>query len=136
MISYVVGIIFDELIDKVLLIRKNRPDWQVGKLNGVGGKIEQDETPNDAMVRECYEECGLLIDNWVLFNTYTDDKDYLVYFFTAIVPSLDGAYSCTDELVEVHELVPLFEENFGLDILVYPTNTIVHHYYTYRSIKL
>jgi 8-oxo-dGTP pyrophosphatase MutT (NUDIX family) len=136
MISYVVGIIFDELIDKVLLIRKNRPDWQVGKLNGVGGKIEQDETPNDAMVRECYEECGLLLDNWVLFDTYTDDKDYLVYFFTAIVPNLDGAYSCTDELVEIHELIPLFEENFGLDILVYPTNTIVYHYYTYRSIKL
>ncbi len=41
---------------KVLLIRKNHPDYQAGKLNGIGGKVEPGEDPLTAMVRECKEE--------------------------------------------------------------------------------
>ena len=36
----------------VVLTHKNRPAWQAGKLNGVGGKIELLESPVAAMVRE------------------------------------------------------------------------------------
>lgn len=44
----------------VLLILKNRPDWQAGKLNGVGGKVEDyDLGPYAAMIREFYEETGI-----------------------------------------------------------------------------
>jgi 8-oxo-dGTP diphosphatase len=45
MIKYVVGFLFNEGKTKVVLIKKNRPDWQKGYFNGVGGKIEGDETP-------------------------------------------------------------------------------------------
>ena len=57
----VAGFIFNEGMDQVLLIRlrDNRPEWQAGKLNGIGGKIEEGETSAAAMVRECAEECGL-----------------------------------------------------------------------------
>lgn len=45
---------------RVLLIRKTKPDWQEGKLNGLGGKIEPtDLTPAHAMAREFCEGCGL-----------------------------------------------------------------------------
>lgn len=42
----------------VALMRKNRPQWQVGKLNGIGGKIEDGETAAEAMRREFQEETG------------------------------------------------------------------------------
>jgi len=43
----------------VMLIKKNRPEWQNGKLNGIGGHIEEGETPSDAMEREWAEETML-----------------------------------------------------------------------------
>ena len=35
--KWVVGFIFNSDMDHVLLINKNRPDWQIGFLNGIGG---------------------------------------------------------------------------------------------------
>ena len=46
--------------EKVLLVEKDRPAWQSGKLNLVGGKIEEGETPEQAALRELKEEAGLL----------------------------------------------------------------------------
>jgi 8-oxo-dGTP diphosphatase len=53
---YVLGFVFDFGYHNVLLILKAKPDWQFGKLNGLGGKIEQGETPAQAMAREFREE--------------------------------------------------------------------------------
>lgn len=60
----VVGFVFNEIFTRCLLIRKNRPKWMEGLLNGIGGHIEEGETPEEAMKRECFEECGLEISNW------------------------------------------------------------------------
>lgn len=43
----------------VLLVRKNKPQWQVGRLNLVGGRIEEGETPTETAIRELQEEAGL-----------------------------------------------------------------------------
>ena len=51
--EYVVGFMFSEEI------LKNKPDWQAGRLNGVGGKVEPNEYPDQAMVREFEEETGV-----------------------------------------------------------------------------
>lgn len=58
--KWVVGFLFCK--DQVLLIRKKRPSWHMGQLNGMGGKIEEGESPREAMKRECKEECGLEVD--------------------------------------------------------------------------
>jgi len=42
-----------------LCVRKERPDWQRGKLNLPGGKVEPNETPHRAALRELYEETGI-----------------------------------------------------------------------------
>ncbi len=61
---YCLGFAFGEvqvgrrLTTQVALIRKARPDWQAGKLNGIGGHVEEDELPRFAMVREFEEETG------------------------------------------------------------------------------
>jgi 8-oxo-dGTP diphosphatase len=75
--DYVVGLMRDMLSDRVLLIRKNRPAWQAGLLNGPGGKVEQGETPIDAMVREWNEEIGQLTkpEDWRLIASLTDIRD-------------------------------------------------------------
>lgn len=49
---------------EVLLVRKNKPEWQAGKLNGIGGHIEPGEEPKEAMIREFLEETGECITNW------------------------------------------------------------------------
>jgi 8-oxo-dGTP diphosphatase len=42
----------------VLLLRKDRPAWQAGRWNGIGGKLEPGEDALAAMVREGVEEVG------------------------------------------------------------------------------
>ena len=56
--QYVVGFMFNQAKTQVALIRKARPAWQAGLLNGIGGHIEPGETPRQAMVREFREETG------------------------------------------------------------------------------
>lgn len=75
--GYVLGFLFDEAETKVVLIEKQKPEWQKGHLNGVGGKIEEKDCndyhlpKNNAMVREFEEETGVTTfpDNWRHFAT-------------------------------------------------------------------
>lgn len=96
------GFAFSRHGSVVLLIRKNRPEWQAGKFNGIGGKVEPGESPVEAMVREFREETGLVtaIGHWRLFLTYTPGEHgtRIHCFSTASVP-LDQARSVTDEEV-------------------------------------
>lgn len=86
-ILYVCGFLFDEEKNHVLLIKKNKPEWQAGKLNGIGGKMESGEAPLESMVREFKEEAGIYIPS-ILWKNFCVLKgsDYVVHFFTATVP--------------------------------------------------
>lgn len=64
---YVAGLLFDEAGEGLVLIKKNRPDWQRGKLNAVGGKVETGEHAWDAMHREFVEETGAATPAWKHF---------------------------------------------------------------------
>src|SRR5687767_15783507 len=74
--EYVCGFLFDPERTQVLLIRKRRPAWQAGKLNGVGGKMEGQETALDAMRRECVEETGLRVNSWEHVLTLRGADDF------------------------------------------------------------
>jgi 8-oxo-dGTP diphosphatase len=65
--EYTVGFLFNKQGNKVALVKKNRPEWQRGRWNGIGGKFELGETPMDCMVREFREETGVEIKNWKKF---------------------------------------------------------------------
>lgn len=85
---------------KVALIRKKRPEWQAGKLNAIGGKVEDDESIYDAMVREFREEAGKMVVDWELFCSLTG-VGYVVHFFRA-AGSFKEVRSMEDEKVEFH----------------------------------
>ncbi len=87
--DYVLGFVFHN-DDYVLLIEKQKPAWQKGKLNGIGGKIEVTadsgipERPAEAMARECREETGLDIPEpaWRHYATMVFDQDSVYVFST------------------------------------------------------
>jgi 8-oxo-dGTP diphosphatase len=97
---YVCGFLFDEDLQHVVLIWKEKPDWQKGKLNGVGGKIEPHEIDKLylAMIREFKEETGLDIQQWSELISARGD-DWRVYFYYAV--SKDAVYVETREAEEV-----------------------------------
>jgi 8-oxo-dGTP diphosphatase len=102
---YVVGFAVNEELRAIALIRKARPAWQAGRLNGIGGKIEDGEEPIDAMRREFKEETGVAVPEWREVVTLRGEG-WAVYFFVADVASweLDAMRGEEDEPIEVHPL--------------------------------
>ncbi len=115
MIRYVLGFLFSEDREKVVLIWKNRPAWQAGLFNGVGGKVEEKEGWRAAMAREWREEVeGLMIpgSEWSHVVTILDDQDrYELRVFRAFHHHAAFVRSRTDELVQKTEVVDLPNED-------------------------
>jgi 8-oxo-dGTP diphosphatase len=106
--EYVTGFLFTSDKRHVVLIRKNKPEWQKGCWNGVGGKIEAGEMPLEAMIREFKEETDMDVSEWKEFAVL-ESSDFKVYFFSsnAILPEV---HTVTDERVDVIAL-SMLEEN-------------------------
>lgn len=104
--EYVLGFLFLNNRRSVVLIRKNKPEFQAGKLNGVGGRIESGEHPYAAMVREFLEETGKSTtpSTWRKF-AILEFAGATVYCFSAHGDRsglLIGSNSPTDEQVNVY----------------------------------
>lgn len=67
------GYVWDREQDCVLLIRRNtRPDDDhYGKVNGLGGKLEPDESIVASLRRELHEEANIQLDSFALRGTIT-----------------------------------------------------------------
>lgn len=102
-IHYVCGFAFSPT--KVALIRKTKPEWQAGRLNGIGGKVEGGETHIEAMIREFEEETGCHVEDWEVFVTLQSPPGWKnawsVYFFRAFGVDLTKLKSVTEEEVVV-----------------------------------
>lgn len=57
--EYVVTFLFKPNLKIIWMILKNKPKWQKGSLNGIGGKVEEMEDFDEAAVRELKEEAGV-----------------------------------------------------------------------------
>ena len=104
MVEYVV-IHVPIMSDAILMIRKNRPDWQAGKLNFPGGHIEEGEQPDYAACRELYEETGLTAHKVSEIGRIRSDTA-LVHVFTLFGRS-GQACQKTDEPLEIVRVVDL-----------------------------
>lgn len=106
--EYVAGLLYSDEGDRVTLILKNRPAWQAGQYNALGGKVEAFETPDAAMKREFIEEAGVDID-WDYRFTLTG-SDYKVHWFSCHnTEAMTYLRTMTDEIVEVVETYALPE---------------------------
>jgi len=99
---YVAGFLFDRTHERVLLIRKNRPTWQAGRLNGGGGHIEPGESASAAMQREFVEEAGLKLDWGGHFATVKGPWGSVKFFRTFADTPFALVHSRTDERIEKH----------------------------------
>lgn len=84
----------------MVMIKKERPAWQAGLLNGVGGKIEPGETPFEAMVREFQEETGVHHMGWIERGQCIGD-DFNVRVFYAGLPHGAVPTTTTDEQIQL-----------------------------------
>ena len=67
---------------------KKENDVHEGKWNGLGGKFEQGETPEECVTREIKEESGLTITNpqlkgFITFPLFDGVHDWYVFVFVA-----------------------------------------------------
>lgn len=79
-------------------MRKSRPAWQKGRMNGPGGKVEPGEEFLAAMVREFKEETGLDVPAESWRHTITQmGPDYELRFYSTCAADLRQARTTTDE---------------------------------------
>lgn len=117
MTKYVAGFVVCREAGRMALIRKARPAWQRGKLNGIGGHVEeQDKSTLAAMRREFAEETGGSEQwDWRHF-LLLEGADWMVYFFVALVDEafLLSLRGTIDEALEVHDIGNVLSEGFDI----------------------
>jgi 8-oxo-dGTP diphosphatase len=81
--------------NKTLMVHriKKENDMHQGKWNGLGGKLEPGETPEECAIREIREESGLEVKHMVLkglltFPLFAKNEDW--YAFVYIVDQVEG----------------------------------------------
>ena len=72
---------------------KKANDMHLGKWNGLGGKLNPGESPEECAVREIFEESGLRVRNPQLkgvltFPAFANDEDW--YAFVFVVDNFEG----------------------------------------------
>jgi 8-oxo-dGTP diphosphatase len=82
--------VIDEKNKKTLMIHrvKKKNDYHKGKWNGLGGKFNEGESPEECVIREVKEESGLTIKNprlhgFITFPNFDGVHDWYVFIFTA-----------------------------------------------------
>jgi len=119
---YVLGFAFNAEADHVVLVHKERPEWQKGLINGVGGKVEDfDAEYANGMSREFKEETGVFIaePDWEHFATMHFGEDELgaeafVFCFRTFT---NGIYQCKTKESEKIEIFEVGDQYKGFKTL-------------------
>ncbi|MFZ5392404.1 MAG: NUDIX hydrolase [Patescibacteria group bacterium] len=56
---------------RTLMLKRSKQDDQVGRYNGLGGKVELGESPQEGMIREVKEESGLIVQRYRMSGLVT-----------------------------------------------------------------
>ena len=80
---------------KTLMLYRNKKenDYHEGKWNGLGGKFEPGESPEECAVREIEEESGLIVKNikmkgFITFPMFDGKEDWYVFAF--VIDEFEG----------------------------------------------
>jgi 8-oxo-dGTP diphosphatase len=99
--KFTLGFIFNPELTKVLLVHKEKPEWQKGKINGIGGKYEDGETAEQCISRETFEESTLRIpsNEWTYVGTVHQERgDFGVLAATYAGPPQDAVKNDYEEI--------------------------------------
>src|SRR6478609_3740306 len=94
----------------VLLVRKSHPDWQSGRMNGVGGAVEEGETPLACAQREFEEETGIGAPDDIREFCVLEDSQVIVHFYSGSLPDTGDIKSmipATNDIGEALEFCSL-----------------------------
>jgi len=108
--AYVAGFLFNNEMTKVALVKKSKPEFLAGKLNAIGGKVNEGESYPIAMSREFSEETGVLIRewNWTPRVVLRKPAFWEVMFFMCVdSTSLKLVQTMEDEPIDVYDLATL-----------------------------
>jgi 8-oxo-dGTP diphosphatase len=101
--DYVVGFLFSPSLGQLVLVEKKHPEWQAGRFNGVGGKVEEGETFHDAMVREFREETGKEVPKWTRFCSLNGAWGTVAFFY-AVAEDYHKVETTTDEEITLWDV--------------------------------
>ncbi len=84
----------------MLLRNRKKDDYHEGKYNGLGGKFEPGESPEQCMRRELLEESGLQavesrLNGMITFPTFDGTNDWYVFIYT--ITDTEGDLIDSDE---------------------------------------
>jgi 8-oxo-dGTP diphosphatase len=95
---------------KTLMVHRTKKenDMHMGKWNGLGGKLEAGETPEECAIREIREESGLRVTGPILkgiltFPGFANDEDWYAFIFLAhkfegeLIDSPEGTLKWIDD---------------------------------------
>lgn len=105
-VLYSVGFALSEDGSRVLLLQKGKPAFLAGQWGGVGGHIEEGETPLEAMVREAQEEANLVGVDWQLLEALDRPEkpgaapDSAKIYMFAAKTDLASAQALTEEPIQ------------------------------------
>ena len=103
--------------DSTLMIHrvKKENDYHQGKWNGLGGKFEQGESPEECAIREIKEESGLTVKSitmkgFITFPMFDGKEDWYVFLFVTddfegeLIDSNEGdlAWIPNEKLTEIN----------------------------------
>jgi 8-oxo-dGTP diphosphatase len=100
--EYVAGFLFSKDRSKLAMVIKNRPKWQEGLFNAIGGKIELGELPINAMTREFFEETGVMItENEWIKHTEIRGNFGVVHFYKCFDDKVFNVKTMEDEVIQL-----------------------------------
>lgn len=89
--------------DNKILLQQRPDDWRTypGCLSTFGGKVEDGESPEEALVRELMEELGAIVHIsdvvklGAITESYTNHKELIyTYFWKDVHNTITGCYEC------------------------------------------
>ena len=121
--KYNVSVIFDKSGKKLLMCKRKKEPFK-GKFNFVGGKVEPNETEDEAAYRELYEETGISKND----ITLTRALDFKYYFYNMELEVYFGIIKDDIKLKEeINKLVWIDRTENFCDSERFAGNTNIEH---------